>query len=54
MTVSLALSGAAAAWSFARIVRGYRRLSGVPWLASLIFAAAAIGAVLALHGLLVR
>jgi hypothetical protein len=54
MTVSLVLSAAAAAWSFAGIVRGYRRLGGVPWLASLIFAAAAVGAVLALHGLLVR
>jgi len=43
-----------AIWSFAGIVRGYRRLGGVPWLASLVFAAAAIAAVLALHALLAR
>jgi hypothetical protein len=37
---------------FSRIVRGYRRTSGLPWLESLGFAAAATAAVFALHALL--
>jgi hypothetical protein len=53
-TVSLALSVAVAAWSFSRIVKGYRRTSGVPWLASLVFAVAAAAAVFVLHALLSR
>ena len=40
------------AWSFARIVKGYRARGGVAWLASITFALAAIGALLALHALL--
>jgi hypothetical protein len=54
VTVSLVLSAALAAWSFYAIVRGYRRPGGLPWLASIIFAAAAIAAVFALHALLSR
>jgi hypothetical protein len=50
LAVSLALSG----WSFLGIVRGYRHRSRVPWLASLVFAAAATAAVFALHALLAR
>jgi len=53
-TGSVVLSGALAVWSFGLIVRGYRRPGGVPWLASLAFAAAAIAAVLALNDLLAR
>jgi hypothetical protein len=53
-TAFLVLSGALAIWSFAGIVRGYSRPGGVPWLASLVFAAAAIAALLALHTLLTR
>ncbi|MEN6559813.1 MAG: hypothetical protein ABFD52_03435 [Acidobacteriota bacterium] len=48
----LALSGALAGRSFSGIVKAYRLRAGVPWLASLIFAAAAAAAVLALHALL--
>jgi hypothetical protein len=51
-TVLLALSVALAAWSFAGIVKGYRRRAGIPWLASIVFAAAATAAVFALHTLL--
>lgn len=52
--VSLIISLALAVWSFIGIVKGYRRRSGIPWVASLIFAAAAIAAVFALHALLLR
>lgn len=41
-----------AALCFAGIVRGYRRLGGVPWLPSLGFAAAAVVALAALNTLL--
>jgi len=37
---------------FAGIVRGYRRLGGVPWLPSLGFAAASVAAMAALRALL--
>ncbi|HOW85516.1 MAG TPA: hypothetical protein P5119_07240 [Candidatus Aminicenantes bacterium] len=49
---SLALSTGLAGWSFRGIVRGYRRPSGLPWPASIVFAASAAAAVLALHALL--
>jgi hypothetical protein len=52
--ISLAISLALAAWSFMGIVKGYRRWAGLPWAASLVFAAAAIAAVLALHAFLLR
>jgi len=48
----LVLSAALAAWSFAGIVRRYRRISGFPWFHSLVFAAAATAAVFALGALL--
>lgn len=48
----LALSGALAVRSFSGIVKAYRLRTGVPGLASLIFAVAAAAAVLALHALL--
>lgn len=44
----LVLSG----WCFRGIIRRYRTLLGFPWLLSVVFAAAAVGAVLALHALL--
>jgi hypothetical protein len=53
VTASLILL-ALAAWSFSRIVKGYRRPSGLPWLASIVFAVAAIAAVFALHALISR
>ena len=53
-TISLILSVALAAWSFSGIVKGYRRRSGIPWLASIVFAAAATAAVFAFHALLSR
>jgi hypothetical protein len=40
---------AAAVWSLFWIIRWYRKPYGFPWLLSLIFAAAALGAVFALH-----
>ena len=43
---------AAAAWSFRWIIRWYKRPCGFPWILSLLFAAAALGAVLALHALI--
>jgi hypothetical protein len=51
-TLSLVFSAALAAWCFVGIVRGYRKISGVPWLYSLGFAAAATAAVFALNALL--
>ena len=54
VTVFLVLSSALAAWSFSAIVRGYGRPGGLPWLASIVFAAAATAAVFALHALLSR
>jgi len=48
----LLLSAALAAWSFAGIVRSYRRISGFPWFHSLVFAAASTAAVFALRALL--
>lgn len=51
-TVSLVLSTALAGWSFAGIVKGYRRQGGVPWLASIVFAVAATAAAFALHAIL--
>ena len=54
VTVSLITSIALAVWSFVGIVKGYRRRSGLPWLASIVFAAAATAAVFALHALLPR
>jgi hypothetical protein len=50
--VSLVLTISLAGWSFARLVKGYRRPGGVPWLASIVFAAAATAAVFVLHALL--
>jgi len=47
----LALCSAVAVWSFVWIIRWYRKPYGFPWVLSLIFAAAAIGAVFALHAL---
>jgi hypothetical protein len=52
----LPVSAAAAVWSFAAIVRWYkipsgRTLSGLPWIPSLLFAVAALGAIFALHAL---
>jgi hypothetical protein len=49
---SLVLSLAFGLWCFLGIVRGYRRTSGLPWLESLGFAAAATAAIFALHALL--
>ncbi len=44
-----------AAWSFVWIVRWYRKPpTSFPWLLSLIFAAAAVGAVFALNALIGR
>jgi len=48
----LLLSTALAAWSFAGIVRRYRKISGFPWIHSLVFAAAATAGVFALRALL--
>lgn len=43
----------AAAWSFGWIVRWYRKPpTGFPWVLAVIFAAAAVGAVFALHALI--
>ena len=50
--LSLLFSISVAARSFLEIVRRYRRISGFPWLASLVFAAAAMTAIVALHALL--
>ena len=51
----LAVCAAAAVWSFLWIVRWYRRPpTGFPWTLSLIFAAAAAGAVFALNALIGR
>ncbi len=51
----LAFCVAVAAWSFSWIVRWYGKPpTAFPWLLSLIFAAAAIGAVFALHSLVGR
>jgi hypothetical protein len=50
--ISLAVSLVVGGWSFSGVVRGYRHRSRVPWLASVVFAAAATGAVFALHALL--
>lgn len=47
----LALSTGLAGASFRRIVEAYRRRDGVPAGASLLFAAAAVAGVLALHAL---
>jgi hypothetical protein len=52
--LSLAVSTAAAVLSFLRIVGRYRLVYGLPWLSSLVFAAAATAAVFALHALLTR
>jgi hypothetical protein len=52
--VSLVISMAVAAWSFIGIVKGYRRRAGIPWAASIVFAAAAIAAIFTLHALLLR
>ncbi len=46
-------SAAVAVWSFGWIVRWYRKPpTAFPWLLSLIFAAAAVAAILALHALI--
>ncbi len=51
----LVLCAAAAAWSFYWIVRWYKKPpTAFPWLLSLIFAAAAMGAVFALNALVGR
>jgi hypothetical protein len=42
----------AAGDSFRAIIKGYKRLSGVPWRPSLVFAAAALNIVMACHWLL--
>ena len=52
MTTILVLSLAVSAWSFVRIVRGYRRLDAFPWLFSIVFAAASTAALFALRALL--
>ncbi|MGZ8878686.1 MAG: hypothetical protein ACXW2O_11210 [Candidatus Aminicenantales bacterium] len=52
--VSLLIALALAVWSFIGIVKGYRRRSGLPWVASIVFAAAAIATIFALHALLLR
>ncbi len=49
--IILFISGGTAAWSFRWIVRWYRTPGGFPWLMSLIFAAAALAALFALHAL---
>jgi hypothetical protein len=50
---ALLASGAVAAWSFVGIVRWYKKPSAAfPWLLSLIFAGAAVGAILTLHALI--
>jgi hypothetical protein len=54
VTISLTISLATAAWSFSAIVKGYRRPGGLPWVPSIVFAAAATAAVFALHALLSR
>lgn len=51
-TVLLAAGLAAAVWSFAGIVRRYRKPAGFPWLHALAFAAAAVSALAALRALL--
>ncbi|MBP7707681.1 MAG: hypothetical protein KA243_10620 [Candidatus Aminicenantes bacterium] len=51
-TVLLAASLAAAVWSFAGIVRRYRKPGGFPWLHALVFAATATAALAALRALL--
>jgi len=48
----LLFSLASAIWSLRGIVRRYRTLYGFPWLLSVVFAAAAALAILALHVLL--
>lgn len=50
--VVLLLALAVAAGCFYGIVRRYRTILGFPWLMSIIFAAAAILAILAIHSLL--
>ena len=50
--VLLAASLSAAAWSFAGIVRRYRKPAGFPWVHALVFAAAAVSALAALRALL--
>ncbi len=51
----LVLCVAVAAWSFVWIVRWYKKPpTAFPWLLSLIFAAAAMGAVFALNALVGR
>jgi hypothetical protein len=50
-SIILPLTLAIAAWSFRGIVRRYRTLRGFPWLLSVVFAAAAVVAVFALHAL---
>ena len=47
----LALCSVVAVWSFRWIIRWYKGPYGFPWILSLLFAAAAIGAVFALHAL---
>jgi hypothetical protein len=54
IAISLAVSLGISVLSFSAIVRGYRHRGRVPWLASLVFAAAATAAVFALHALLAR
>jgi hypothetical protein len=52
---ALALLGfctVAAVWSFRWIIRWYRTPVGFPWILSVIFAAASVGAILALHVLI--
>jgi len=50
----LAICSAVAIWSFYWIIRWYRRPYGFPWILSLLFAAAAVGAIFALHALIGR
>ena len=50
--LSLGASIALGVWSFSAIVRGYRRPGRIPWLASLLFAAAAAAALFLLRSLL--
>lgn len=50
--LSLLFSISVAAACFLEIVRRYRKISGFPWLSSLVFAAATMTAIVALHAVL--
>ncbi len=50
----LASCAVVAAWSFYGIIRWYKWPYGFPWILSLLFAAAALGAIFALHALIAQ